>query len=421
MIIKGKSRAGPGSLAAHLGNAEKNERVSLIETRGTVAQDLRGALVEMDAVAAGTRCEKPLYHAAISPEQPHRLTPEQRIDAIDALEKKMGLEGHARVVVLHEKLGREHLHIVWSRIDLEKMRSVSDSHNYRRHEEVARDLERRFGHTRVQGAHAEREGVRRPNRTPSRAELRQEERTGIKDRDVRAEVTEAYRSSDGALAFKAALEERGYILAQGDRRDFVVVDSAGGIHSLARRIEDVRAAELRAYMTPIERASLPTADHAKEAQLARLAERDSEERRRLREAEEDHRSNRVEASYAKGGDYVSQSLTATRDARRRQRELDKLARRDDAWDRIESGETERARRLREGGSSSSKDENRPASKSGADDAPANVEMTDAMRQRLARLRAHKSELGASSGRDGTARDGPRPQGEAPGGGRTRSR
>ena len=40
MIIKAKSRAGPQQLATHLGNAEKNERVSLIEVRGTVAQDL---------------------------------------------------------------------------------------------------------------------------------------------------------------------------------------------------------------------------------------------------------------------------------------------------------------------------------------------------------------------------------------------
>ena len=218
MIIKGKSRAGPGALAAHLGNAEKNERVQLIETRGTISADLRGALVEMDAYALGTKCEKSLYHAAMSPEPPHRLTPEQRIEAIEALEEKLGLGGHARVVVLHEKLGREHLHVVWSRIDLERMVAVSDSHNYRKHEEVARDLERRFGHDRVQGAHHEREGVERPDRTPSRSELRQEERTGIKGRDVKAEVTAAFRSSDNAEAFRAALEERGYILAQGDRR-----------------------------------------------------------------------------------------------------------------------------------------------------------------------------------------------------------
>jgi hypothetical protein len=162
MIIKGKSRSGPSALAAHLGNAEKNERVALLETRGTVARDLRGALVEMDAHAAGTRCKNPLYHAAISPAPPHRLTDEQRVAAIDALEAKLGLIGHARVVVMHEKLGREHIHVVWSRINLNTMRSVSDSHNYRKHEEVARNLERRFGHERVQGAHHERDGVERP-------------------------------------------------------------------------------------------------------------------------------------------------------------------------------------------------------------------------------------------------------------------
>jgi hypothetical protein len=110
MIIKGKSRAGPQQLATHLGNAEKNERVSLVETRGTIAQDLRGALVEMDAYAVGTKCERSLYHAAISPEPPHLLTPEQRAEAIDALEKRLGLDGHARIVVMHEKLGRQHIH-----------------------------------------------------------------------------------------------------------------------------------------------------------------------------------------------------------------------------------------------------------------------------------------------------------------------
>ena len=115
------------SLAAHLGNAETNERVRVLETRGTIATDLRGALIEMDAYAAGSRCVKPLYHAAISPAPPHQLSPEQREEAINALEDTLGLAGHARVVVLHEKLGREHLHVVWSRIDLTHMRSVSDS------------------------------------------------------------------------------------------------------------------------------------------------------------------------------------------------------------------------------------------------------------------------------------------------------
>lgn len=436
MIIKGKSRTEPGPLAAHLGNAEKNERVQLLETRGVVAKDLRGALVEMDAYAAGSRCSKPLYHAAISPEPPHRLTPEQRTEAVDALEKKLGLEGHARAVVLHEKLGREHIHVVWSRIDIGTMKAVPDSHNYRKHEEVARDLERRFGHERVQGAHAEREGaggekVRRPERTPSRPELRQEEKTGVKGATVRTEVTQAFRASDGPEAFKAALEEKGYRLAQGDRRDFVVVDKAGGVHSLARRIEDVRAAELRATMAPLDREALPSAEDAKRMQIARHGERpenddrsdkpkaeptppSDEERRRRREAGADHRGNKLEAAYDRGDGYVSQSQTALRDHKRRQAELDSRLNRDDAWERIESGEKERARRDREQQTKDAAAEHASPSASSSAESHGNIELSDAMRERLDRLAEHKAERG--SGRDGAG-----PHGQAPGGGRTRGR
>ena len=311
MIIKGTSRGGPRPLADHLKNTEKNESVRLLETRGTIAQDLRGALVEMAAVAAGTRCEKPLYHAAISPEPPHRFTPEQRAEAIDALEKNLGLTGHARVVVIHEKLGREHVHIVWSRIDIDRMRSVSDSHNYRKHEEVSRELERRFGHDRVQGAHHERDGVKRPDRTPSRAELRQEERTGITGKAVKAEVTAAFHVSDNPEAFKAALEERGYQLAKGDRRDYVIVDSKGGVHSLARRIDGMKAAELRQFMASLNRESLPDIERARQIAAERAQETDLQ-----------RKSTKTEKDYARGEDYVSQTTAALKDHRRRQKTLD---------------------------------------------------------------------------------------------------
>ena len=315
MIIKGKSRAGPAALAAHLGNAEKNERVTLLETRGTVAQDLRGALVEMDAVSVGTRCEKSLYHAAISPAPPHRLTAEQRVEAIDALELKLGLTGHSRVVVMHEKYGRQHIHIVWSRINLETMRSVSDSHNYRKHEEVSRDLEQRFGHERIQGAHHQRNGAKRPARTPSRAELRQEERTGIKGKDVLAEVTQLFRLSDNADAFKAALEDKGYILAKGDKRDFVIVDRAGGIHSLARRIDGLKAAGLREFMSSLDPRHLQS-----------LQENSAiiDDRKRL--ADEAIAAAKSEKNYS-GADYVSQSAAALKEHKKRQSAInDKMKR-----------------------------------------------------------------------------------------------
>jgi Ti-type conjugative transfer relaxase TraA len=62
---------------------------------------------------------------------------------------------------------------------------------------------------------------------------------------IKAEIQEAWAQSDTRVAFEHALAERGYLLARGDRRDFVVVDVYGEVYSLPRMVgvktKDVRA------------------------------------------------------------------------------------------------------------------------------------------------------------------------------------
>lgn len=70
MILKGSQRAGGADLATHLSNAFDNTRVEVAEVRGTVADDLHGAFAEFEAIAAGTKCRKPLYSLSISPPSP---------------------------------------------------------------------------------------------------------------------------------------------------------------------------------------------------------------------------------------------------------------------------------------------------------------------------------------------------------------
>jgi hypothetical protein len=270
MVIKGKSVAGATRLAVHLERTDTNEQMHVLELRDVAADDLRGALKEMEAVASACpNCERPFYHASINTRADERLTPEQREQAIDRLGKELGLTGQPRVVVMHEKEGRQHFHIVWSRIDLDTLRTISDSHNYRKHEIVARELERAFGHERVQGAHIERDGQPRPERTPTHKEHQQAERTGISPKEAREHITALWQRTDSGASFQAALEQSGWTLARGDRRDFVVIDPKGATHSLARRIEGVTVKDLRARMADVDMNRLPSVAEGKAIQYAR--------------------------------------------------------------------------------------------------------------------------------------------------------
>jgi len=116
VIINGQARSGAKSLATHLMNRMKNERIELVDVRGCLSTNLLGALVEMEESAETTRCLKPLYHANIDPARNVTMTPEQWQRSIDTLEEKLGLQDHARAVVRHQKHGREHIHVVWNRI-----------------------------------------------------------------------------------------------------------------------------------------------------------------------------------------------------------------------------------------------------------------------------------------------------------------
>jgi len=64
-------------------------------------------------------------------------------------------------------------------------------------------------------------------------------------------VTELYARARTALSSPALLAEQGYKLVRGDRADFCIVDAAGHLHSLARRIDGITAATLRVFMRDV--------------------------------------------------------------------------------------------------------------------------------------------------------------------------
>lgn len=274
MIIKGGSRAGPQQLAAHLQRTDTNEQVAILELHSGV-DDLAATFRDWQTLAEGTRGTKGLYHVNIDPDARYTMTPEQWAQAVDVLERELGFEGQPRAVVLHEKKGRQHIHVVWARTDADTMTMRTDSNNYAAHERASQALERVFGHEPVPGKHAKRDRDRQPEppkAAVSHAEWQQAERTGLSIEDRRAQIAALHSASDSGTAFKTALEEAGYVLAQGDRRDFVLVDPAGETFSLGRQLKGVKAAELRAFMADVDRAALPTAAAAADQQRARAAQ-----------------------------------------------------------------------------------------------------------------------------------------------------
>ena len=270
MILKGNIRAGASELADHLMNTRDNDRVELAGIEGFASQDLHGALAEAYAVSAGTNCTKYLYSLSINPDQ--ELTREQYARAIDKIGQKLGLADQPKAVVFHVKNGREHCHVAWSRIDIERMQAVHMPFDRQRLREIARDLVRDFGHDMPKYLGEDRGRDRFKDRFNAKtlAEQGQEQRSGISAEERRGTITKAYEMADNATAFRHALAEQGYILAQGDKRGQVVVDRAGDVHSLTRQIEGVTAKDIRSNLNLDAVQDLPSVQEAKE-QIAVLA------------------------------------------------------------------------------------------------------------------------------------------------------
>ena len=280
MIIKGKSRAAAGQAGKYLLDIGKNERTELIEIAGTISQDVKNAVKEMEAVAAGSRCEKFLFHASINLKEGEALTPEQWKVAADLLEKNLGLEGHQRIIVEHEKDNRTHHHILWNRVNPDTMKAVHMSNSYAAHEMTARQLERDFGLEAVKGVHVvENVKDKRAERGPTHNEIKEAEKSGVKLYKWREEIRDLAKGENGAEVI-AALEAKGHMVARGEKVDFVILDPSGNPHRMAQSL-GLRVKDLKEKLSGIDPAKLPDVATAQEWQKDRLAdiERNKETKR----------------------------------------------------------------------------------------------------------------------------------------------
>ncbi len=329
MLFVGNQRGGAKDLALHL-MKDDNERVEVHEIRGFASNDLMSALRESYAISRATKCKQHLFSLSVNAPPIEGASNDDFLDAIGRAEKTLGLTGQPRAIVFHEKEGRDgqvrrHAHAVWSRIDADAMKAKQLSFTKAKLMELSRELYLEHDWRMPQGM------LNKPDRDPRKfthEQWQQAKRAKKDPENIIGIFQDSWSVSDSSASFGHALEEHGYVLAQG-RRGFVGVDYKGEVYAVSKWTKK-KAKEVREKLG--DHKDLPNVDQAHEsaAQMVtdRLKEIQAEKAR-----EEQERQSRLEAKRASQEQHAREM---------RQRQL-----RDQRQRRLSEAQ-ERADRLRKG-------------------------------------------------------------------------
>lgn len=184
MILVGNQRGGVSDLATHLLKQE-NDHVTIYEMRGCVSDDLHEAFREVHAIAKGTKCKQYLFSFSLNPPQAETVSERAFERAANTAEERLGLSGQPRAIVFHEKEGRRHAHVVWSRIDAARMTATNLPFYKQRLNALAKELYLEHGWSLPEGM---RDRALSDPLNFSLEEWQQSLRTGRDPREVKLSV-----------------------------------------------------------------------------------------------------------------------------------------------------------------------------------------------------------------------------------------
>lgn len=210
-------------MASYLLKKADNDNVRLLGIRGTGREtDLRQSLVEMSLTSELTKSDKGLYHVQICPAygEDKGMTDEDWVRAADILEQEAGYQDQKRAIVLHDKNGKVHAHVVWERYDHDKGIMKPNKFSRLAQDRARQIMEKEFGHART------------PERNAHQPEMKQY-------------LTDIWNQSENAEMFLAAIGEKGYTVAAGTQRPYMVIDETGRSFDLVRQLKGVRTKDVR--------------------------------------------------------------------------------------------------------------------------------------------------------------------------------
>lgn len=259
MIIKASKRRGSKQLAEHLLNGDINEDVKVYELRDCMSRDLKGALQEMYATSlANKKIKSFMVSASFNPPKGKYVSVADFVDAANRAEAKLKLTGQPRVIVFHEKKGRRHMHVVWSRID-ENLKAIKKDFDWKALNKLSRELFKEHGWELPAGYKNKQE------RNVTNFELSDWQVGQRQQRDpkaIKTLVQTIWKQANDIDAFKQALTKEHFVLAKGNKRSFVLVDIHGDVRALSRTLS-ISAKEVKAKLGDSE--ILPTVDEAKQS------------------------------------------------------------------------------------------------------------------------------------------------------------
>lgn len=271
MIIKRKRIKARGQALKralrHIVDGEDNDAVTLV--RGNIA-DLEDA--RADAIRFGR--EYAVRHWSLSPDK--LITDEQIAELVDRLCAEFGFDPDRAVMWRHTKSRAsdsgcdQHYHLCVPEVDPITGGVVSSSHDFARHEKIARSVELAWGHRTVPGPHmdavvtaldreappdaATLRGIAPIDHPASFSEVDHQrlKRAGFDLPRIREMISDALSAATDRPDFDARLMAIGLRLRTGDKKDALIVETSEDrtfIGSLARltRLRKSALAERMAF------------------------------------------------------------------------------------------------------------------------------------------------------------------------------
>ncbi|ACU63729.1 relaxase/mobilization nuclease domain-containing protein [Chitinophaga pinensis] len=223
MIVKGRIRGNGGQLASYLLRKGENDTVRLFDIRGTShLYDLRKSLLEMSFTSELTRTDKGLYHVQINPRpgEDKKMTADDWLRAAEIMEEETGFKGQKRIMVMHEKKGRIHMHVAWERYSHGTGKMISNKYSRYAQDRARKRMENEFSQ----------------NRTPDK---------NIERPELNKLLAELWALHPSGKAFIKAVGQYGYTVCRSEgRRPMVIINKAGRSFDLVRETK-VKTKDMR--------------------------------------------------------------------------------------------------------------------------------------------------------------------------------